>query len=200
MLNFVLFETTESVIEILWDIALAFFIIRLAFIYFALNFASGAALAYVAYNYPSLLPKTHNFVTPQSEVVLAPFLLLSSVFWAHVVVSRYEVPRITGFRLATGGVALLFMLLAEGIVGLGLWEGGYGSWMSEKIGLSYGLGFGGLLAAFALMPTLLMVFESKPARLGEEKTEKEKTWHGHEEKSIARAVPTVAVSGKEKRQ
>ena len=183
MLNFVLFETSESVIEILWDVALAFFIVRLAFIYFLLNFATGAGLTYVAYNYPSLLPKTHSLVTPQSEVVLAPFLLLSSVFWAHFVVSRYEVPRITGFRLATGGAALVFMLLAEGVVGLGLWEGGYGRWMSEKIGMRFGLGFGALLAAFALMPTFLMAFEPRPARAGEGKTS-----HGHEEKSIVRAV------------
>lgn len=179
MVNFVLFETTESIIEILWDIALAFFIVRLAFIYFVLTFTSGAAITYVAYNYPQLIPSTHKLVTPQSEVVLAPFLLLSSVFWAYVVVTRYEIPRVTGFRLATGGVALLFMLIAEAAVGLGLWEEGYGNWMGER----FGLGFCALLAAFALMPTVLMAFEAKPGT-----KRQEKTWHGHEEKRIVDAV------------
>ncbi|OIW35292.1 hypothetical protein CONLIGDRAFT_676216 [Coniochaeta ligniaria NRRL 30616] len=191
MANFVLFETTESIIEILWDIALAFFIVRLAFIYFALAFTSGAAITYVAYNYPQLTPTTHKLVTPQSEVVLAPFLLLSSVFWAYVVVTRCEIPRVAGFRLATGGVALLFMVMAEAAVGLGLWEEGYGNWMGERVGL----GFCALLAAFALMPTVLMAFEAKSGKKREDKT-----WHGHEEKRIIDAVPTVNVSDKEKRQ
>ena len=178
-MNFVLFETTESVIEVLWDIALAFFIVRLAFIYFALTFASSAAIVYVAYNYPSVFPSTHKLVTPQSEVVLAPFLLLSSALWAYVVVTRYEIPRVTGFRLATGGVALLLMLLAEGLVGFGLWEEGYGDWMGER----FGWGSAGLLAAFALMPTVLMAFEAKP-----KSREEEKTSHGHEKKRIVDAV------------
>jgi len=177
-MNFVLFETTESVIEVLWDIALAFFIVRLAFIYFALTFASSAAIVYVAYNYPSLFPSTHHLVTPQSEVVLAPFLLLSSVLWAYVVVTRYEIPRVTGFRLATGGVALLLMLLADSLIGFGLWEKGYGNWMAER----FGWGTAGLLAAFALMPTVLMAFEAKGKR------EEGKTSHGHEKKKITDAV------------
>lgn len=180
--NFVLFETTESIIEILWDIALAFFIVRLAFIYFLLTFTSGAALTYVAYNYPQLIPSTHKLVTPQSEVVLAPFLLLCSAFWAYVVVTRYEIPRVVGFRLATGGVALLLMLLADALIGFGLWEKGYGNWMGEK----FGLGFCALLAAFALMPTILMVFEPRSSKKKGE--EKPKTSHGHEDKSIRDAV------------
>jgi len=193
MLNFILFETTESIVEILWDIALAFFIVRLAFIYFLLTFISGAAIIYLAYNYPQLIPSisTHKLVTSQSEVVLAPFLLLSSVLWAYVVVTRYEIPRAAGFRLATGGVALLFMLIAEAAVGLGLWEEGYGNWMGERVGL----GFCALLAAFALMPTVLMPLEAKSGNKREQQT-----WHGHEEKRIVDAVPTVNVLDKEKRQ
>lgn len=173
MANFVLFETTESVIEILWDIALAFFIVRLAFIYFLLTFTSGAAITYLAYSYPQLLPFT------KLEVLPAPCLLLSSAFCAYVVVSHYEIPRATGFRLATGAVALLFMLGAEALVGLGMWEEGYGTWVGDRVGL----GFGGLLVAYALMPTVLMAFETKASR-----TRDEGTWHGHEEKSLVDAV------------
>jgi hypothetical protein len=167
MVNLVLFETSESIIELLWDIALAFFIVRLAFIYFMLTFTSGAAITYLAYNYPEFLP------------LLAPVLLLLSALCAYVVVLLYEIPRAMGFRLATGAVALVFMLLAEAMVGLGLWEGGYGKWISERVGL----GFGALLAAFALMPFILMAFERKP------KGERElKTSHRHEKKSIVDAV------------
>lgn len=178
MVNPLVFETTENIIEILWDIALAFFTARLAFIYFLLTFASGAAVSYLTYNYPQILPLTHHLAIIQREHVLAVFLLLSSAFWARVVVSRYEIPRVTGFRLATGAVALVYMLLAEAVVGFGLWEGGYGSWMKERLGV----GFVGVLAGFALMPTLLMVFERRTGQA------EEKTWHGHEEKSIVGAL------------
>jgi hypothetical protein len=180
-MNLVLFETTESTLEILWDIAVAFFIVRLAFIYFALTFVSGAALVYLAYNCPHLLPSTTHLVTPQPEVVLAPFLLLSSALWAYVVVSRYEIPRATGFRLAMGGMALLYMVVADAVVGLGLWEEGYGKWMGERVWWKCC----GLLAAFALMPTVLMAFEAKPAGRGEERTSH---GHGHEEKHTIDAV------------
>jgi hypothetical protein len=175
-MNFVLFETTDTIIEVLWDIALAFFIVRLAFIYFALTFVSAAALVYITYSYPSLL----QLPLVQFGGTLTPLLLLlCSALCAYVVVSRYEIPRVTGFRLATGAVALLFMVLADAAVGLGLWQEGYGGWMGQTVGL----GFAGLLAAFALMPTLLMVFE---ARLG--KREDDGTWYGHEKKSVIDAV------------
>lgn len=167
-MNLVLFETTDSVIEVLWDIALAMFILRLAFIYFLLSFVSGTAMVYLAYT-----------AYPQSGVALAPFLLLSFALWSYVVVSRYEIPRVTGFRLATGAVALLYMVAADGAVGLGLWEQGYGEWAGQRVGL----GFCGLLAAFALMPTVLMAFEARPSGKREERT-----WHGHEDKHIVDAV------------
>ena len=45
----ILFETTESVIEILWDIVLAIYVVRVAFIYFLLNFLSCLLLSYLSY-------------------------------------------------------------------------------------------------------------------------------------------------------
>ena len=37
----ILFETTESVFEVLWDIALAIFILRIGFAYFFVAFTTG---------------------------------------------------------------------------------------------------------------------------------------------------------------
>ncbi|KAL5329759.1 hypothetical protein ACEPPN_003277 [Leptodophora sp. 'Broadleaf-Isolate-01'] len=51
----------------------------------------------------------------------------------------------------------------------------------------------GVLVAFMLMPWLLMGVERK--RNGEE--EEEETRHGHEKKSVVRAVPSVARSEKD---
>jgi hypothetical protein len=48
----ILFETTTFVSEIIWDIALALFIVRLALFYFGLTFLTGCILGYIR------LPKT----------------------------------------------------------------------------------------------------------------------------------------------
>jgi hypothetical protein len=166
MANLVLFETTESIIEVLWDIALAFFIVRLAFIYFLLTLASGAAITYIS----QLLPLPASLLTP--------FLLLLSAISANFLVSHYDIPPVSGFRLAIGCVAGMYMMLAECVLGLGLGK--------AALGLGQGTGYGTMmacLAGFSSMPLLLMLIEKREA--GERKKE---TWHGHEEKSVVDAV------------
>jgi len=44
--NMILFETSTSVFELMWDIALALFIIRISFVYFLLSFLTGCIIAY----------------------------------------------------------------------------------------------------------------------------------------------------------
>ena len=177
MPNFVLFETTESVIEVLWDIALAFFIVRLGFIYFLVTFASGTLLSYLAYK--QWMPVTH-LTTPQSELALIPFMLVLSGLWARYIIVHYEIPRVRGFRLAIGGMGLVFMVAAEFVTACVLYEEGHGGWLFET-DLTAGVAFGVLLAAFALMPTFEMLFERK-------EHEHEETYHGHEKKPITAAV------------
>lgn len=140
MTNLILFETTESVIELLWDIALAFFIVRLAFIYFILTFLSGIAITYL----------------PLAAPLLAPLLLLSSALTASFTVSQWEVPAVAGFRLAIGGVAGVFMAV---VVGVGMWEAGLGA--SGEMGWGMMMG---LLGGFVVMPGLLMGFERREGR------------------------------------
>jgi hypothetical protein len=176
-MGWVLFETTESVIEVLWDIALAFFIVRIALVYFLLNFGSGILLSYLAYT--QLTPVTH-LTTPQSELVLIPFLLLSSALWARFIIASYEIPRAGGFRLATGVVALLMMLAAEALIGFVMVEEGRAEWIYE-IDYKAGVAFGLLLLAYTFMPLIQMFFEERVDRI-------KKTWHGHEEKSVTAAV------------
>jgi hypothetical protein len=162
MANLLLFETTESIIEVLWDIALAFFIVRLAFIYFLLTLVSGAAITFL----------------PLPSSLLTPSLLLLSAISASFLVSHYEIPPVTGFRLAIGCIAGLFMTLAEGVLGLGMGK--------AALGLGEDTGYGTMmtcLAVFSSMPNLLMLLEKREA--GEQKRE---TWHGHEEKSVVDAV------------
>jgi len=91
--------------------------------------------------------------------------------------------------LAIGGLALGFMLIAELLGGVWMYEKGWKEWIWETDLLAGSLGAGSLLL-FALMPFLLMALESVTDEMGE-------TYHGHGNKNIVAAVPTVVVSGKE---
>ncbi|KAK0632402.1 hypothetical protein B0T14DRAFT_504105 [Immersiella caudata] len=153
----ILFETTESVIDILWDVALAFFVTRLAVIYFFLNFLSALALSYLVYS--AQTPVTH-LVTSQNPEVLLPFLLGSAALWARILVVRYDVPRSGPFRLGIGAVALGFMVLVEGLVAWvvyeeGWWSGGKGG--QERVWIVVGV----WLAWYTLVPFVMMFFEGR---------------------------------------
>jgi glucose uptake protein GlcU len=173
----ILFETSTSVFELLWDIALALFIIRLAFFYFILSFATGC---FIAFFRVSQLQHIQLLTQPQSELVTLPIWLIFFTLWARFIVINYEVPRVGGFRLAIGAVALVFMLIAELLGGIFMYEQGYSDWVWETDPLAASLGAVTLLL-FGLMPTLLMVFEAETDELGE-------TSHGHENKPIIAAV------------
>jgi len=92
-----------------------------------------------------------------------PFLLVSAVVWARVIVVRYEIPRAGGFRLGIGAVALGLMVLAEVAVGLVMYEEGW--WRGEVWERLVGGGgrvwavLAGVLGWYALMPYVMMWFE-----------------------------------------
>ncbi|KAK3393621.1 hypothetical protein B0H63DRAFT_458645 [Podospora didyma] len=204
MAGFVLFETTESVIELLWDVALAFFIVRLGFIYFALNFASGLLLSTLAYYFPEqltpLLAYAHLTMIPTTMTALSEFVLVGFVLagfatlWARFLVVHYEIPRVAGFRLAIGATALVLASFAESIAALVLVEQGKGAWLWSKIiDLKTDAAFGGLLAVFTLMPWLQMGFEQGRS---EGEVFRPEAAHGHEKKTLVDAIPTVNMSEK----
>ncbi|KAK3382904.1 hypothetical protein B0T24DRAFT_602949 [Lasiosphaeria ovina] len=180
----VLFETTESVIEVLWDIALAFFIVRIGFIYFAANFATGVALAWLASS--STTTTTTTYLT-QLTSTLPVWLLLATASvtaWTRLLVVRYEIPRALGFRLAIGMAGLLFMAGADALVALVLY--GQGTLAATLADARADAAAGLALALFALMPLVQMPFERAE---GEELSH----GHGHGRKSVVDAVPTVNV-------
>jgi hypothetical protein len=173
----ILFETSTSVFELLWDIALALFIIRLAFFYFLLSFGTGCIIAYFRI---SQLQHIQLLTQPQSELITLPIWLLFFALWARFMIVNYEIPRVGGFRLAIGALALVFMLAAELLGGIVMYEKGWTEWVWETDPLAASMGAVTLLL-FGLMPLLLMVFEAETDELGE-------TSHGHENKPIISAV------------
>lgn len=164
--SWLLFETTDSIIEVLWDIALAFFVIRISFYYFLLTFLSSLLLSYLAY--AELLPITtfQHFVSSLSDIdnrilLVAGLLTLTSAVWAHLVIRHYEVPRVAHFRLAICSMALGFMVSAEMVVVFVLYEEGYRGWVWEEMKSVAGAAWGGWIVMYAMMPVLLMRLESR---------------------------------------
>jgi hypothetical protein len=173
----ILFETSTSVFELMWDIALALFIIRLSFYYFALSFLTGLLITYFRL---SRLQPINHLTQPQSELITLPLFLLFNTLWARFIVVNHEVPRVGGFRLAIGGLGLVFMLITELAGGVVMYEKGWAEWIWETDLLAGGLG-AGVLLLFGLMPFLLMGIEGVTDEIGE-------TYHGHENKPIVAAV------------
>lgn len=133
MANIIFLESPESVIDLLWDIALACFAVRLALIYAALSLAAAAALSVLL---PLLLlpflpaaPLLRSWPSPSTSST-SPFshppppplplpllaLLSSSALAARCTVARYEIPRSVPFRLAVGGVAAAVVALAGAVL------------------------------------------------------------------------------------
>lgn len=173
----ILFETTTSIFELMWDIALVLFIVRISFIYFLLTFLSGCAIAYFRIvTFQSVFILTQ----PEPEYFTLPIWLAFIILWARYVTVDYEVPRVKGFRLAIGLLALVFLVSVELAGGALLYEWGYLPWIWE-INLKVAGARVVFLVLYALMPVLFMGIEHKPNELGE-------TAHGHENKTLLDVV------------
>ncbi|KAG4439570.1 hypothetical protein IFR05_004918 [Cadophora sp. M221] len=183
----ILFETTTSVFQILWDITLFLFITRLSFYYFILSYLSSLFITYLRLS--RLQPISH-LTQPQAELITLPAWLLLSTLFARYIIVWYEIPRVAGFRLVIGGVAGVFLILAELLGGVVVRERGWRVWIWETDMRAAVLGVG-VLVAFVLMPWLLMGVERRGSG------EAEETRHGHEKKSVVRAVPLIARNEKE---
>lgn len=173
----ILLETPTSIFEVIWDVVLALFIVRIAFVYFLLTLLSGCAIAY--FRILTLQP-VFLLTQPQPEFVSLPVWLMFIVLWARYITQDYEVPRVAGFRLVIGFVALIFMVISELIGGFILYEWGYIPWIWETDVKVVGAG-AVVLLLFALMPFLFMSIERRPV-------EPIETSHGHEKKQIIAAL------------
>ncbi|GAB1310517.1 MARVEL domain-containing protein [Madurella fahalii] len=181
----VLFKTTESVIEVLWDIALAFFVVRLAAIYAALT-AGAALVASLVLHYLPDLPLPHLLSSDSGgsgRLHLPLVVLASSVLCSQLLIARYQIPRNGPFRLAVGVAAAVFGMVGQEVVRLVLY--GVGWRLAEGMMLGWGT-WVGLTGAIAVMPVVWMGAE--------------KGWDAvvEGEKNIGDSVP--AVGGSEKRK
>ncbi|KAL2132527.1 hypothetical protein VTI74DRAFT_3717 [Chaetomium olivicolor] len=159
-----LFETPDSVIDLLWDVALAFFVVRLALIYSLLTFACTSSLLFLLHRLPAPL----STAASDHHTHHLPLITLSSAaLCAYVCIKHYEVPRVPAFRLAVGVAAAVLAMLAEGVVGLVWYEVLGGKGMGEML-MGGWMTWMGVMGLFAAMPVLLLGFERKceDGRLG----------------------------------
>jgi len=184
----ILFETTTNVFEILWDIALAVFILQISFIYYIvvflssclLNFLRGRDVLLYLFSSFQLSPSAHDL-----DVAEITGIALLTTLCARVVIVRFQIPRNLSFRLVVGAVALAFMMGSDLVLGVVAYEEGWDAWRFDRPRAVLGSVLG-LMALFALMPTMWLVIE------GTGEWEGEKV-HKHDGKGVADAVPTVSV-------
>ncbi|KAM0286956.1 hypothetical protein ACHAQH_000640 [Verticillium albo-atrum] len=146
-------NTKLTVVETLWDLALAYFTIRTAAIYALVTLAADVLLSCAA-GWSQMPTVT---VTLTSAPLRA--LLVAACAWA--VVLRYEMPRDWRFRGAVGGVAWGVMAGVGEVVRIG------GCGMEIEVGRT------AVLAG--MMPLVLMAFEGREGweKLEEDRGEKD---------------------------
>ena len=152
----------DSIINVLFDIVLAFFVLRISFAYFAVPFASGLLLQYMrrAHAMPIYL-----IMTPSTEPSLIPLQLVVTAAWARYCVSFFDMPRTLRFRLLVGLVAAGYAVAFELFTMSLLRHEGRGFWIAT-LDRGAALCFAVLLVGLATMPMLVMVTE--PRRVEDE--------------------------------
>lgn len=150
----IVYDTVSSVFEMLWDIALAYFVVRLGFIYAVLAGASSAATTYLltwAMQYHVLLPP--GTIQPSALSVAIPAAqLAASAVCARFVVSRHEIPRDWRLRAAVGAVGAAVIGVEELFLGM----------VTQGLaGYEMALGGKAFMLCVAALPMALMLFEPR---------------------------------------
>ncbi|KAK4128685.1 hypothetical protein N657DRAFT_35778 [Parathielavia appendiculata] len=158
MANWIVFETTDSVIEILWDVALAFFVVRLAALYAALTLLPAWSLMFLLHHLHHNLPPSIVSIWKGNPHLLACVLTwLAALAAAWFLVRKFEVPRVWPFRLAMGASGAVVGMGMEAVVsGMGYeflgWER-----MEDLVVVGGGWKMGmGAVVGMATMPVLAM--------------------------------------------
>lgn len=101
-----LLENTATILEMLWDIALAYFVIRLGAVYAMLAVSSSVAISFVA-----AWATQHNSIL-QAAPLLSAAQLASIVACALFINRHHEVPRDWRLRAGVGGIGALLVTCA----------------------------------------------------------------------------------------
>lgn len=103
-----IFETATSIWELMWEVALVYFIFRISFVYCALTLTGCGTLIY--------LYKSASIADYLPPLLLSPFIILTITIISRLLIYYYEIPRVLGFRLAIGLLALILLVLSYALV------------------------------------------------------------------------------------
>lgn len=117
--------------------------------YFALTFGAGFLLGMI--RVPFLVPRLGE---RWAELIEMPFMLVVTVLAARFIVRRFELPPRAAPRLATGLIALAFLLVAELLLAVALQDRSLADYVASRDPVS-GTVYLLMLVLFALMPLLL---------------------------------------------
>lgn len=141
------------VFELLWDIAFAILILRLAFYYYAFTFLTGFILGIVRIG---VFVRSYHYGASIAELIEMPFMLLAIAFWAMFLVMRFDIPKVAWIRLVIGSLGLAFMLVTELVGRIILYGSAWPTSITKMEILARGA-FASCLIMFGLMPWLLML-------------------------------------------
>ena len=148
-----MFETSMLIFELLWDIAFAVLILRLAFFYYAATFLTAFILGIVRIG---IFVRSYHYGAPVAELIEMPFMIIAIAFWAMFMMIRFDIPQVAWIRLAIGLLGMAFMLATELVGRIIIYGNPWPTSMSKMEILAKGA-FAACLITFGLMPWLLML-------------------------------------------
>ncbi|KAH7369001.1 hypothetical protein B0T11DRAFT_69239 [Plectosphaerella cucumerina] len=134
-----LFDNTATIFEMLWDIALAYFVIRLGAIYALLVFTSSAAISFIS-------GWAQQHPVPQIASLLFVAQLTSTVACALFINTYHDIPQNWRLRAGVGGVGAILVTVATTML------------KPTVVDMQIGRGY---LACVAVMPVILTALEKR---------------------------------------
>jgi hypothetical protein len=126
----ILFETGVSIFEVMWDVALAYFVIRISFVYYIIIFLSFYLVTLIRGSID--LP-----LDVLSHSYFAANLLIIGLI-SRLLISYYKIPRFASFRLGIGVVAMCFTVVTDICTSTAIYKQrwGFRQWHTERINMA----------------------------------------------------------------
>jgi hypothetical protein len=146
----IIFETTTSVFELMWDIALAYYVTQIALVYCAVACLCSCLVTFV-YSSVAVALRMYNTLFFGLSVLVIAIISRLLIYYC-------EIPRVIGFHLAIGLEALIFMITAGALASRVVYTEELDHWLCPLGSIDIVQQVVGLLL-FSLAPTIWMLGE-----------------------------------------
>jgi hypothetical protein len=138
----------------MWEVALVYFIFRISFVYYTVTLMGCGAVIFL-YNSASIAEHL-----PISLV--SPFIILAIILISRILIYYYEIPRVLGFRLAIGVLALILLILSYALACAITCMEGFNCFPPQAGGVNVNELI--ILSVFVLMPAVWILCEGTSDR------------------------------------